>query len=360
MSEPEVTTLRHNPLNAVTETVERLTYADGRTAIRKRLRRPVGASEGPWAASTDPRHWNYWRREIEVYRDEELRAQLKAAGLVLPEAEVVEDGGGAVPKPEGVAGSGSPEAEVVDGGGAVLMLEDVAGLPGTEFGFAEHGALARACGRWQARASGEREWTSRGFLRTYSTTRVVPWELVDDDDAWRQPLIAETWPPGLRRAWRELLANRERLLKLVESSPRTRCHLDIWVSNVIQRPDGEFALLDWAFTGDGALGEDIGNHIPDAVFDLFWPAERQAELADVCVTNYLAGLGEAGWRGDSDVVRRAVLASGVKYAWLLPHLLGRAGLAGHQAYHQDADSRHLYQQRGRALETVAKWCAEAM
>ncbi|MFB6719499.1 aminoglycoside phosphotransferase family protein [Kribbella sp. NPDC056345] len=347
MSQPQATTLRHNPLNAVTETVERLTYADGRTAIRKRLRRPVEASGDPWGASQDPRHWNYWRREVEVYRDEALREQLATAGLVLPDAEVVE------------ADSG-----------AVLMLEDVTGLAGTDFGLAEHAALARACGRWQARAAGERdstsraagerEWTSRGFLREYSTTREVPWELVDEDDAWRQPLIAETWPVGLRKAWRELLANRGKLLNLVESSPRTHCHLDLWVSNVIQRPTGEFALLDWAFTGDGALGEDIGNHIPDAVFDLFWPAERQAELADTCITGYLAGLDEAGRRGDSDDVRRAVLASGVKYAWLLPHLLGRAGLESHQAYHQEADSRHLYHQRGQALAFVAEWCAEAL
>ncbi|MFF1821427.1 hypothetical protein ACFVWG_29260 [Kribbella sp. NPDC058245] len=188
----------------------------------------------------------------------------------------------------------------------------------------------------------------------------MPWELVDDDDAWQQPLIAETWPAGLRAAWHELLANREELLRLVESSPRARCHLDLWVSNVIQRPSGEFALLDWAFTGDGARGEDIGNHIPDAVFDLFWPAEQHAELADACLTGYLAGLDEAGWRGDSDVVRRAVLASGVKYAWLLPHLLGRASLPAHQAYHQEADSRHLYHQRGQALAFVADWCAQAL
>ncbi|WP_202875417.1 hypothetical protein [Kribbella albertanoniae] len=64
--------------------------------------------------------------------------------------------------------------------------------------------------------------------------------------------------------------------------------------------------------------------------------------------------------GDSDAVRRAVLASGVKYAWLLPHLLGRAGLESHQAYHQEADSRHLYEQRGLALAFVAKGCAQAM
>src|SRR5262245_5077150 len=165
-AEISTATLRHIPLNAVTATVERITYADGRTAVRKELRTPVD-SRGPWAASTDPRHWNYWRREIEVYRDDELRNQLAAAGLAVPEAQV---------------------EEYADG--AVLLMEDINGTPGTEFSLAEHAALARACGRWQAQPPGEREWTSRGFLRDYSTTRDVPWRLMDDDEAWRQPLIA--------------------------------------------------------------------------------------------------------------------------------------------------------------------------
>jgi hypothetical protein len=54
-------------LNAVTATVERLTDADGHTLIRKVLQQPTVA-EGPWMASDDPRHWNYWRGELEVYR----------------------------------------------------------------------------------------------------------------------------------------------------------------------------------------------------------------------------------------------------------------------------------------------------
>ncbi len=330
------TTLRHNPLNAVTATVERVTYSDGRTAVRKELRKPVD-STGPWAASTDPRHWNYWRRELEVYQDDELRSQLADAGLVLPQAEIVEH----------------PD-------GAVLVIEDISGTPGTQFSLAEHAVLARACGRWQARPPAERPWTSTGFLRDYSTTRDVPWHLTNDDAAWQQPLVRETWPPQLRAAWIHLLAHREELLDLVARLPRARCHLDFWVSNVMQRPSGELALFDWAFTGDGALGEDIGNHIPDAVFDLFWPAERIAELADTCIANYLDGLHEAGWRGNPDQVRLAVMASGVKYAWLLPGLLGRASRDSHLAYHQEVDSRHLFHQRGQALSFVADWCAEAL
>jgi hypothetical protein len=328
--------LRHNPLNAVTANVERVTYADGRTAVRKELRRPSNSS-GPWAASTDPRHWNYWRRELEVYRDDELREQLADAGLVLPAAQVDE-------QPDG----------------AVLLMDDIAGTPGTHFSLAEHAALARACGRWQARPAPERPWTSTGFLRDYSTTRDVPWQLMTDDAAWQQPLIRETWPTELREAWTNLLVHRDALLDLVASLPRARCHLDFWVSNVIQRPTGELALFDWSFLGDGALGEDVGNYIPDAVFDLFWPAERVSELAETCIANYLDGLHEAGWRGDPDQVRLAVMASGVKYAWLLPGLLGRASDTTHNAYHRQVDSRYLFHQRGQALLFVADWCAEAL
>ncbi|MEV0289828.1 aminoglycoside phosphotransferase family protein [Kribbella sp. NPDC050820] len=334
-------TLRHNPLNAVTETVERVSYTDGRTAVRKVLRKPT-TSTGPWAASDDPRHWNYWRREVEVYRDDELRKQLAAAGLVLPEAEVVD-----LPDE-----AGEPRA--------VLMMEDIQGTPGTELTLAGHAALARAVGRWQGRPPTHRPWTSIGFLRDYSTTRDVPMDLADDDAAWQQPLVADTWPDRLREGWRHLLAHRNELLELTERLPRARCHLDLWVSNVIQRPTGELALLDWAFMGDGALGEDIGNHIPDAVFDLFWPAERLPELAETCIDNYLEGLREAGWRGEPDLVRLAVMASGVKYAWLLPRLLATASDASHNAYHQQADSHHLFQQRGQALAFVADWCAEAL
>ncbi|QNE21007.1 aminoglycoside phosphotransferase family protein [Kribbella qitaiheensis] len=334
-------TLRHNPLNGVTASVERLTTADGRTVIRKELSAP-GDSQGPWAASADPRHWNYWRREVDVYQDGDLRQQLTDAGIALPEVEV----------------------EELDGG-AVLYLEDIEGTPGTEFALVDHAALGRAVGRWQARPAAEVPWSSTGFLRDYSTTRDVPWELLDDDRAWRQPLIADNWPSGLRAAWTTLVAHRNELLSTVEQLPRARCHLDLWVSNVIRRPTGEFALLDWAFTGDGALGEDIGNHVPDAALDLFWPAERLAELAETCVESYLEGLREGDWqegcgRGDADSVRLAVMASGVKYAWLVPLILLRAGDKTHNAYHQEADSQHLFQQRGIILTFLAEQCAQVI
>jgi hypothetical protein len=336
------TTLRHNPLNAVTAVVERVTDTAGHTLIRKELRRPDPASPtegtpGAWAASSDPQHWNYWRREADAYLCAELRDGLQGAGLDMAAADVEET-----------------EA------GVVLWLEDVAGTPGTEFSLNDHVALAAALGRWHAQGPLTEPWASRRFLRDYSGSRPAHDELVEDDAAWEQPLIANCWPAALRDGWRRLLANRETLLTLMESLPRTRSHLDVWVSNEIRRPTGSIVLLDWAFAGDGAIGEDLGNHLPDAVFDLFWPAGRLAELDDACFAAYLFGLHETGWHGDERDVRLGVVASCVKYTWLLPRLLESANAPRHRAYHQIADSEHLYQQRGAALLHLVTWCDEAL
>jgi hypothetical protein len=157
-----------------------------------------------------------------------------------------------------------------------------------------------------------------------------------------------------------IVAARGHLLEVMESLPRSRSHLDVWVSNEIRRPSGEVVLLDWAFVGDGAVGEDVGNHVPDAVFDLFWPAEAIGDLDAACFEAHLAGLREGGWRGQADLVRLGMVASCVKYVWLLPLLLERASQAEHQAYHQAADAERLYQQRGLALARLVTWCDEAL
>jgi hypothetical protein len=331
--------LRHNPQNAVTSIVERVTQANGGTLVHKRLQAPVSATDSnhAWAASHDRRHWNYWRREAVAYGQDVLRASLADTGLGMPGAEVEEHDGS------------------VD-----LWLEDVAGTPGTEFDLADHAAVAAGLGRWQAAGPLATSWTSEGFLRAYGTSKVVPWQVLDDDAAWRHTLIRRTWPGGLRAGWARLIAHRERLLAVMEHLPRTRSHLDAWVANQKRRPDGEVVLLDWAFFGDGALGEDLGNHVPDAVFDLFWPAEGLAALDAACFEAYLSGLRESGWHGDERHVRLGVVASCVKYTWLLPQVLARASEPQHFAYHQVADTEHLYHQRGLAFAHLVAWCDEAL
>jgi hypothetical protein len=332
--------LRHNPLNETTGGIDRVTSSGGHTLIRKRLCRPrpdAAAEPAAWSASPDPRHWNYWHREADAYRSTELRDSLRRAGLDLPGAEVEEHDDG-----------------------VTLWLEDMTGTPGTDFTLAEHTALAEAAGRWQAQGPLRTPWSSERYLRTYSGQWPVGWELLDDDDAWRQPLVAGNWPPGLRAGWQRLLAHREFLLGVMERLPRTRSHLDFWVCNQFRRPEGGFVLIDWAFAGDGAIGEDIGNHVPDAVNDLFWPAERIGELDQACFAAYLSGLRQGGWTGDRDLARLGMVASCVKYTWLLPLMLERASSPDQRAYHQAADAQDLYRRRGLSLGHLVGWLDEAL
>jgi hypothetical protein len=328
---------RFNPHNAVTGGFERTTSPEGLELVTKTLVSSRDDAPTHWAASADPRHWNYWRREAEAYTDEEHRAGLSDTGISMPQAEIEDHG-----------------SEIS------LHLELIEGISGTEFDIEQHASFANALGRWQAHERPESAWTSRRFLRTYSGSKPSPFELIDDDRAWQQPLIARHWPESLRDGWRRLIAARPRLLSIAERLPRRRCHLDAWASNVIARHDGGLSLVDWSFCGDGTLGEDIGNHVPDGVFDLFWPPTRLEELESVCFDAYCGGLRAKGWTGDDRLVRLGMTASAVKYTWLLPLQLTAAGSTKHFAYHQPADPDVLYAARGAGLAHLVRWCDEAL
>ncbi|WP_206066405.1 phosphotransferase [Nonomuraea composti] len=328
--------LTHNAMNGVTAGIWRV-RTGRRSAIVKVLTRRKEAGAG-WESATDPRHWNYWRREADVYSTG-LPALWSGAGVRAPHLlRLVER----------------------DDGDLALWLEDVTGTPATTWPLARHTLLGHQLGLAQGGAGPvEQPWTSRSFLRDYVGSKRVPYELLEDDTTWRHPLVGENLPPGLRGELLRLHRDREWLLNVMESLPRTLCHLDLWPSNALDA-GGESVLIDWAFAGDGALGEDIGNHIPDSVFDLYVPAAHLPELDAAMYGGYVRGLREAGWRGDERLVRLAVCASAVKYDWLVPRMLQHldrqpVGYGGQAP----VEAARLYRERGAAMMFLARWADEA-
>ncbi len=105
---------------------------------------------------------------------------------------------------------------------------------------------------------------------------------------------------------KQLHVNRDGLYAICEALPRALCHLDFWSTNLIVSPDGSHTLLDWAFVGDGAMNEDIGNLIPDACFDHFIDSVDLPALDAAVLGGYVSDVREAGWDGDDDVVRLGV------------------------------------------------------
>ena len=334
--------LLHNKQNAVTGSIARIVLP-GWTAVLKVLCANEDAL-AHWLASDTPSAWNYWLREALVYEHD-------VPGLF---AESGVEG----PRLLGIFRRAPGEV--------ALWLEHVAGVPGTDWTIARHATAARSLGVAQGRLADlsqrpEHAWLTRRFLRDYSGTRPGSMELLDDDVAWSRPLVRDHFPPSLRREMVRMHAERERWLGLMESLPRTLCHLDVWPHNMLARDDERTVLVDWSFVGDGAIGEDIGNLIPDVVFDLFMPASSLPELDARVFEAYLDGLREGGWRGDERVVRLATCASAIKYDWLTPLMLERATLEEHVDYggEQPISPELRYAERGRALLFLAAWLEEA-
>lgn len=328
----------HNPNNGVTGGVWAVTAGD-HSAVLKVLTRNKPAT-GRWAASDDPRHWNYWRREADAY----------ASGLTHAWQPY------GIRAPRLLACVERPDGDVA------LWLERVRGEPATGWSIARHVEHARRLGAAQGAVgeTADEPWFSHRFLRQYVGSNTLGEDLLDDDEAWRQPLVRDHFPDGLRHAMVRLHHDREWFLDVMESLPRAFSHLDMWPANV--RADGPgSALFDWAFAGDGALGEDLGNYLPDSVFDLFLPAARLPEYAAGAYEAYLHGLRESGWKGDENLVRLAVCASAVKYDWITALMLARAGEEQQLDYGgaRAMDAERRYRERGLTLAFLAEWAAQA-
>jgi len=287
-----------------------------------------------WSAGSDaPQHWNYWAREGLAYL-EGITGAYAGSGL------------------------GPPRVVSVDRTDRdyVLLLEFVEGVPGELWAIAEYVVAAEALGRAQGSYLVDRPlpgqpWLSREFLRQYSCEKPADWSLLYDDRAWDQPVVRRNFPAELRPAATWLHESRDRLYAIADLLPRTLCHLDFWTKNLIRRPDGEIALLDWAFVGDGAVGEDPGNLVPDAVLDHFVPAQDLPEFEAAVFAGYLNGLRQAGWAGDTRLVQLGMWAAAVKYDWQTPMMLEAARATRQFRYGgtEEIDADHRFRERGHAL-----------
>jgi PAS domain-containing protein len=260
-------------------------------------------------AVTDP--W-FWRREPDAYCSGFLRRVVdeSASGLRTPGVLACVDR---------------------DDGSTATWLEDVRGLPGGEWPFIGHPAASRALGRLQGALVVEdalptEPWLSRGWLRSYVARAAPVTDQLLDDDLWRDVPAQVRDIAALRDAFLRLRELQPRLLDALDALPRTLCHLDFYPDNMIgvTTRDGEsrVVLIDWAYCGIGALGEDIGNQVPDTMADCFVEPSAGPMLEQMCGAAYLLGLADAGWQGDERLVRLGYAAgAAVKLTWLLPRQL---------------------------------------
>jgi hypothetical protein len=344
--------LRHNVTNPATGGIWRVRGSAG-SAILKGARPPDGyrgelpagraAAPTAWPTSDEPSHWNYWRRETLAYETGLAATAYGDAGICGPSLLTARE-----------RADGSIE----------LWLADVGGTGGFGWPVARLGRFAAELGAGQARWAGHvpvsSGWLSRHWLAGYLTEGPSSRVSIRATD-WDHPSVA-AWPPRVRHQLRALWVSQRRVLASAQASERTLCHLDVWPANLID--DGRRSvLLDWAFTGAGALGEDPANLILDSFADGLMDAALLPEVTEGVTEGYLAGLRDGGWVGSGDAVRAAIAACGAaKYSWFAPAVIRNAvrGDAGRSSYRSDTSAQAQVERLTGLVTLIAEWAAAAL
>ena len=127
------------------------------------------------------------------------------------------------------------------------------------------------------------------------------------------PLVRQVYVPDVVETYLRLWERRHDLLDWLDRMPRTFCHEDAFQRNIFMRKrDGavdDVILIDWSFTGVGAVGEEMSAMVMASVVFQETPLETIEELQDTVLDAYIAGLRDAGWDGNPRDVRNSYLVA---------------------------------------------------
>ncbi len=171
---------------------------------------------------------------------------------------------------------------------------------------------ARLLGRWQGqylvgKPLPQGVWlTPSGWNRDFVEENAATLELLkrSQEKPWVRYVYPEDKLHEMLWAWEE----RGVFCQALENLPQVFCHRDVFGRNLMDR-QGETILIDWAYAGIGAVGEELTPLVQATYLWREVDEGRFKELEDGIFSGYMEGLREVGWKGDAALVRLGYAAS---------------------------------------------------
>ena len=129
------------------------------------------------------------------------------------------------------------------------------------------------------------------------------------DNAWQRPIVQQAFPAPLPSRILQLWAEKWAFMAANERLPQVFCHNDAHRRNLFLGGQDELVAIDWAFCGPGGLGNDLGEFIGTSLTHFVLEPADAEDLESVATEAYIAGLREAGWRGDERLARLGYMIS---------------------------------------------------
>ena len=191
-----------------------------------------------------------------------------------------------------------------DASGIVLWLEDVDGADGP-WTIPRFETVARDLGRLGGaytvgRPLPRAPWLSRGWLAAWVEQAATAFD--GFSTAVIDPLLARMYPPEVADAMVALWESRSRIYGVLSGAPQVLGHLDAVPANVMVRA-GRTTLIDWAFVGHAALGEELGSLVGGCTAFGDTSPDELPSVDAAAFAAYIDGLRDVGWDGDTDIVR---------------------------------------------------------
>jgi hypothetical protein len=192
------------------------------------------------------------------------------------------------------------------------------------WGLDEYAFAARQIGRWNAAYLTGTPLPTEPWLARHHYLGWLGW--VNNQDAYNYHLNQKFITKKARLRQQRLWAERESFFNWLERLPQVFSHFDLQRRNLFLRtsPDGqdELTAVDWAMCGIGPIGAELNSLIGTTAILLEWPVSTLTRLEDVTFDSYIEGLRQAGWFGDSDMVRLGYTAwISVWFGCVLPSAL---------------------------------------